>query len=518
VEVARQMSMPSNENLIVIADQWEELFRVEQGAQKEDVENDKAAFVKLLIEASRQREVNIYVALTMRSDYLDDCSQFWDLPEAINEGQYLIPRLTLDQRRDAIIGPAGVGGARITPRLVNRLINDVGDNPDQLPILQHALMRTWDKWKEENRPEEPVDLRHYEAIGGMAEALSLHADEASYELTAELYVVAEKTFKALTEIDDDNREVRRQITLGEICLIANAQEKDVVAIIDTFRRPGRSFLMPPADRALNSDSLIDISHESLIRVWKQLRDWADEESQSARQYQRLAETARLYYDRKERLLLNPALQLALDWRENNKPNTAWARRYHSGWRADSGSKDAKQKQLEVEKEFNLVLKYLDDSEKQRAASATRRRLGIAGLILLTLFAFVAAGLALQQKNVAQEQSLVAGNNAQKVRQLLYLSDMTLASLIFREKDRTRGYELLNNQLPASGNPDLRGFEWYYLWRLYHNESATLNGHTGYVLSEAFSPDGRTLAIGSEDGDIKLFFAATDQEVEAQRNK
>src|ERR1044072_355811 len=106
------------------------MFRVEPGAKKEDAENDKAAFVKLLLEASSQREINIFVVLTMRSDYRGVCAQFCDLPEAINKGQYLIPRMTLEQRRDAITGPVEVGGAQITPRLVNRLINDVGDTPD----------------------------------------------------------------------------------------------------------------------------------------------------------------------------------------------------------------------------------------------------------------------------------------------------------------------------------------------------------------------------------------------------
>src|SRR5262249_48774309 len=144
-EGVRQTNMSATENLLVIADQFEELFRVEQGAKNEALENNKAAIVKLLLEAANQRELPIYVALTIRSDYLGDCAQFQDLPEAINEGQYLIPRMTREQRGRAVTGPVAVGGAEITPRLVNRLLNDVGDNPDQLPILQHPLMRAWAK-------------------------------------------------------------------------------------------------------------------------------------------------------------------------------------------------------------------------------------------------------------------------------------------------------------------------------------------------------------------------------------
>src|SRR5205814_3905141 len=122
------------------------------------------------------------IVLTMRSDFLGDCSQFTGLPEAINKGQYLIPRMSRDERRSAIVGPVAVGAAEITTPLVNRLLNDVGDNPDQLPILQHALMRTWDYSAAHPSNGAAIGLDDYEAIGTMSEALSRHADEAWLEL------------------------------------------------------------------------------------------------------------------------------------------------------------------------------------------------------------------------------------------------------------------------------------------------------------------------------------------------
>ena len=65
-----------------------------------------------------------------------------------------------------------------------RLLNDVGDDPDQLPILQHALLRTWACWQADHAAGEALDLRHYEAIGTMGTALSRHAEEAYGELDA----------------------------------------------------------------------------------------------------------------------------------------------------------------------------------------------------------------------------------------------------------------------------------------------------------------------------------------------
>jgi hypothetical protein len=139
---------------------------------------DAIAFVKLLLGARAQAKMPIYVVLTMRSDFLGECAQFLGLAEAINDGEYLVPRLTRAEVRAAIEGPVGVAEATITQVLVTRLLNDVGDNLDQLSILQHALNRTWANWENEGKAQGPLDLTHYEAVGGMADALNRHAERA----------------------------------------------------------------------------------------------------------------------------------------------------------------------------------------------------------------------------------------------------------------------------------------------------------------------------------------------------
>ena len=53
--------------------------------------------------------------------------------------------------------------------------------------------------------------------------------------------------------------------------------------------------MPPAKTLLHADTLIDISHESLIRVWKKLQQWVNEKSESVATFRRLAETAALHH-------------------------------------------------------------------------------------------------------------------------------------------------------------------------------------------------------------------------------
>ncbi len=332
VEVVQQAKMPSDENLLIVVDQFEELFRFKQSNLRENSGDEAAAFVKLLLEATRQEQIPVYVVLIIRSEYLGECAQFWDLTEALNDSQYLIPRLTRDQYQAAIAGPVAVGGAKITPRLVNRLLNDVADNPDQLPILQHALMRTWDYWMDNYKDGEPIDLHHYEAIGSMAKALSKHADEIYHNLpSARSQKIAENLFKTLTDKDRYNRGTRRPTKLEEVCAVAAASAEEVSAVVEQFCGPSRSFLMPSIGVELEPNSVLDISHESLIRFWERLKDWVDEEAQSARIYRRLAESSELHQEGKARLLDEPELTIAVNWREDNKPNQAWAQRYASNF-------------------------------------------------------------------------------------------------------------------------------------------------------------------------------------------
>jgi TPR repeat protein/uncharacterized RDD family membrane protein YckC len=333
VETFRKARLPEGTNLLIVADQFEELFRYGKlGTQDEKdsftMSENAIAFVNLLLEARFKPGCPIYVVVTLRSDFLGECSQFYGLPEAINEGQYLVPRMTRDERRASIAGPVSVGGAEISPVLMTRLLNDVGDNPDQLSILQHALNRTWAYW-ESRGAEGELELEHYMEIGTMREALNHHADEAFEQLgTSERAKICEKLFKALTDLGTDHRGIRRPLKLTTLKAIAGTgSEDEVKGVIEVFREPSRSFLMPPASEPLEPEKVIDISHESLMRVWERLRRWADDEANSARRYRRLAETAVLEKTGKAGLWRDPELQLALDWQEEQAPTPAWANLY-----------------------------------------------------------------------------------------------------------------------------------------------------------------------------------------------
>ncbi|HJQ34547.1 MAG TPA: tetratricopeptide repeat protein [Pyrinomonadaceae bacterium] len=419
VEAAYAARLGEREKLLVVVDQFEELFRFREArAGAAATDDDAAAFVKLLLEASRQRELPVYVVLTMRSDFLGDCAQFQGLPEAINDGQYLIPRMTRDERRVAIVGPARVARGKMTEPLVNRLLNDVGDNPDQLPILQHALMRTWDFWLGHHADSEPVGLDHYLAVGTMTDALSMHADEAYNELPDERSQrIAELLFKALTERGTDNREVRRPTSLHEICEIAEATPEEVAGVVEVFRREGRSFLMPPPPTPLTPDTVIDISHESLIRNWARLRDWVKDEAEGARIYRRLADAAAAHRAGEGGLLDDVTIGWVNRWRERYKPNRAWGLRYHRGYdealgyleeseaaSAARATEGERQRQAEFERERRERQQALAVAEQQRRTARRMRWLAAGmGVMFFVALAFAGFAYAAGQRARASEQ-------------------------------------------------------------------------------------------------------------------
>jgi WD40 repeat protein len=418
VEVAHQLRLAGN--LLLVVDQFEEIFRIGRGDRQRSLEDERAAFVRLLLEAVRQREQPIHVVLTMRSDYLGDCARFLGLPESINRGQYLVPRLDRDARRETIVGPVRLRGAEIAPRLVHRLLNDAGENPDQLPISQHALMRTWEQWLAASGGEGPIDLEHYEAIGTMAEALERHAEECLAELSGKRQLrIAELMLKRLTEKGADNREIRRPTTAADICQVAEASIEEVTAVADVFRHAGRSFLVPGSEKPIVAGTLLDISHESLIRGWRRLRGWVEEEATSAEQYLRLAkrmEDMRLGLDT---YLKDPALRLALEWREQHRPNAAWAQRYHPNFdeALEFLTKSAARDQQERQEKAAARRRELEQAralaaEQQRRletqARAARRLIFLA--VILAVFmaaALVAAWLAVRQSRRADAEARLA---------------------------------------------------------------------------------------------------------------
>ncbi|MEQ6165575.1 High-affnity carbon uptake protein Hat/HatR [Ekhidna sp. MALMAid0563] len=447
VEVVRQLKTDDFENVLILVDQFEELFRYRKLESATSDLDESSAFVNLLLEAIHQYDEPVYIALTMRSDFIGECAQFPDLTQMINDSHYLIPQMTRDQKRTAIEGPVAVGGGKIAPRLTQQLLNDVGDNPDQLPILQHALMRTWAYWTENRKVGEPIDLRHYNSIGTLREALSQHANEAFDSLSKREKEICEVMFKALTERGNENQGIRRPTKLATIAAIAGVNEDEVARVVERFREPGRSLLMPPFGVKLESETVIDISHESLMRIWVRLKRWLDEESKAAEMYLKLSEAAERYQEGKAGLWQMPDLQLALNWREENRPTLVWGQRYNPAFERTMVFLETSEKAYLTEQRNKEILQ----KRQVKRMRTTAVVLAIAVLVSLSflIYSFIKADEAEKARIAADEQRIEAEKLRDQAVQLQEAAQQSAAEARAAEADALAQKEEADKQRLAA---------------------------------------------------------------------
>ena len=409
----------NNENVLIIIDQFEELFRYKASGNNQLSYNESEAFVKLLVAANKAKDVPVYVVITMRSDFIGECSQFHELTELINDSNYLVPQMTRDDFKKAIEGPVAVGGAQIDLQLVQQLLNEIGDNTDQLPILQHALMRTWEYWQEHSDRSNPISISDYEAIGKMEQALSEHANEAYDELQESQKWVCESMFKTITEKGNDNRGIRHPTKVKDIASISGCSVNDVILVVEPFRAPGRSFVIPSHEVELNEESIIDLSHESLMRIWNRMKLWVEEEWNAVQMYQRLSEAAEFYQLGKTSLWRPPDLQLALNWREKQKPTLDWAKRYNPAFERAMVYLETSDKEYRAEEENKVKLQ----KRQLRRTKIFAIVLGTAAIIALGLTIYSQElvvrvekekaevekqkGIAVEQQKIAEEKTILA---------------------------------------------------------------------------------------------------------------
>ena len=507
--------LPEGTRLLILVDQFEELFRYQRSNRRE-----AADFVALLLAAATHPDV--YLVITLRSEFLGDCSAYPGLPEAINRGLFLTPALTPEQMADAIQLPVELPEFRglVEPDLVRRLLEEARGQTDQLPLLQHALMRLWDLDDGDRR----LTLTELEALGGLRQALNSHVEEAFAELDQAQQRIAEVLFRGLTERGSAERDTRRPVRLGEIADMAGVDWTQVAAVVEVFRKPGRCFLMPPAGTDLTPDRTLDISHEALIRQWRSLAGWTANEAEQAELYQRLESAARRNEKHKGALWIDPDLQIALNWRDEHKPTKPWARRYGG--------------------DFDLAMRFLDksrdareaqrDAEEQRQKKEIRRAWIIAVASVIALLVTAAfAGWALYERGHAEAQTALAQKNAEQARlnaglaeagrkraeaaekartESLFDSGLTHAALLARGEDYAEAREVLrktaelDKDIPEhrrhtrnllAGYVDILGGS---ADKVYEGAGAALSGGV------AVSPDGRWLAAAGERGTLVLFDA------------
>ena len=367
IDAIRQMNFTKGENILLIIDQFEELFRYIESRKDTTTINETEAYIKLIVNAVQQSELPIYAVLTMRSDFIGDCSHFQELASLINKSEFLVPQMTREDFKEAILGPLTVAKAEIDPQLLQHILNGIENKTDQLPVLQHAVMRTWEFWARYNDPGTPVKMRDYEAAGKMENALSMHANEAYEELTEEGQYICRVLFKSLTMKGSDNKGIRHPASIRNIAEIAAVPDEKVIEVVEKFRAKGKSFLTPGEGIKIDSDTVIDISHESLMRIWDKLKIWVEEEFSSVQMYHRLSEAATLYQNGKTGLWRPPDLHLALNWKKTQKPTLAWAKKYNPAFEKAMVFLDASERKFRQEEQNKVKLQRIAINRSRRYA-------------------------------------------------------------------------------------------------------------------------------------------------------
>ncbi|MCZ6899280.1 MAG: AAA family ATPase, partial [Bacteroidetes bacterium] len=116
LRVVQQAGLKAQDKLVIVVDQFEELFRFsDKHVNNFDIQKDVDGLINILLESVSQTEIPIYVVLTMRYDFLGRCTDYDGLPEVINQGTYLVPRMTREGRKRAIEEPIKTNRVTISP-------------------------------------------------------------------------------------------------------------------------------------------------------------------------------------------------------------------------------------------------------------------------------------------------------------------------------------------------------------------------------------------------------------------
>lgn len=297
------------ERLLVLLDQFEELF----GPQIED-KKDVDDFVRLLVRFFEKPHDDLYIVITMRTGYIGDAANFVGLAELLNATMYLTPVLDSEELREAITLPAEDYQGEVEPVLVDALLADMGTgtqyDADHLPLLQHALLWLWlQAWPRGGASEPPsfeseplpepvrLMLADYRAFGGFKGILERHAEDVLAAAVGReperLGRIVEIIFRRLTERDYGGRYRRTPATMAELGRLAACDQAVLTEILAPFADPGTS-LLEFRPSTSGPETMVDVSHESLIRQWPRLRAWTEDEAQQRRHFQGLLRRAKTW--------------------------------------------------------------------------------------------------------------------------------------------------------------------------------------------------------------------------------
>jgi WD40 repeat protein/energy-coupling factor transporter ATP-binding protein EcfA2 len=541
IEALAGIDVLASHSLLIVVDQFEELFRYAgSGTARQRLQEEGAQFVQLLLEATSGRSREVHVLITMRSDFIGDCAQFYGLPEAVSACQFLVPSLTRDQREEVVRRPLERAGAAIEPSLLERLLNDVGNDLDQLPVLQHCLLRLWEAANRSSPvpPRRHLKLEHYRAVGGIAGALSQHADEILASLPGHDLSV-EQVFRSLSEVDKERRATRRALPFRQLLAETGVAELALRTVLDRFRADDCSFLVPSlsAVTVLSNENRIDVGHEALLRRWDRIstEPVAEVEGERRRGGWLWREESDGHTYRALLALLEGGRTLPLDqvearwtWWNERPRTTAWAERYGGDIDRVRQLFDDSHAALAAERDRQATAERAERERREERETAARRlaqrtliaaiAMGLLALIAtgFGIFGLIEAREALRQSALAESKTAEATARLDEARlnESRFLTSMgetalskgnpELAGLIARAVLPTD----VRNSEHLQGPSWLRAVGTLADARDSDRLRAALVGHTAAVESAAYSSDGARIVTGSADNTGRIWDTKT----------
>jgi WD40 repeat protein/tRNA A-37 threonylcarbamoyl transferase component Bud32 len=487
-------ALPANERLLLAVDQLEELFT----ACRSDAE--RAAFADTLARAAADPEGRAVVVVALRADFYGRFAAYPGFAELLGANHVLVGPMQASELRRAVELPAGRVGLRVELELSDALVDDVEGEPGALPLLSTALLELWQK-----RQGNALTLAAYRESGGVHGAVARLAEGTYGRIPDEHKPIVRSLMLRLVGDSESDAPVRRRAPLAELDLEGKGDVADVLATL--------------ADSRLVTvgEGSVEVAHEALLREWPRLREWIDEDTEGRRLRRHITQAA-TEWDAARRdqgeLYRGARLAAALDWTADHALDVN-----------------------ELEREFVTESREASERETTRVRRTNRRLRGLLAGVAVLLVAAIAGGIfaAIQRREARDAET------AQFVQRLgaqaLVEEDLDLSLLLARQavaiddSPQTRGYLLatLRSRPAAIGIMHVRGDVLrgiaispdaktlavlsggrgilFFDARTWAQIGDPLPGTDSAEASLAYSPDGRTLAVGG-DHLVRLIDART----------
>jgi energy-coupling factor transporter ATP-binding protein EcfA2 len=244
------------DRVLIVVDQFEELYTLTSDAEA------SRRFLDELLAASSRAGSKANVALTLRGDFVGRALAYRPLSDRLQDAQINLGPMTREELECAIRKPAEKIQLEFEPGLVQRILNDVGDEPGNLPLLEFVLKELWEK-----RRGRVLMNETYDAIGALQGAVATKADELFKGLSSAEQKILQRVFLRIVRPSESGEDTRRRAAFTEL----PPEGAELVVKLAKER------LLVTNQSASGLEQTVEVAHEALISNWGMLRAWVNED-------------------------------------------------------------------------------------------------------------------------------------------------------------------------------------------------------------------------------------------------